>query len=101
MKDYIIAALVATLSLTLGTSAIVLTTPFLPAAAFTDNEPPQQSCFPPGIDQSHTGQNPNCYGGRIPNCVGTTEGNSEGISGCRNRGTCAEPGTPACPVDEE
>jgi hypothetical protein len=61
MKSYIAATVIATIIVALGTSAIVLTTPFLQAAAFTDNEPPEQSCFPPGIDESHTGQNPNCY----------------------------------------
>jgi hypothetical protein len=101
MKNYFAAPLIATIIVTLGTSAIVLTTPLLSVDAFTDNEPPEQSCHPPGQAHSHTSENPNCSGGRLPNCVGATNGNDEGISGCRNRGTCSEPGTPACPFDDD
>jgi hypothetical protein len=82
---------------------IIFSTTIVPAVAFSNNPPPPQSCYPPGIDQSHTSQNPNCYGGKLPNCV--SNGNTEGSAGCRNQGTCSEPdasgrpfySTPSCP----
>jgi hypothetical protein len=60
-------------------TAIPVTTVF----AFSDNTSPSQSCSPPGLEHSSTGQNPNCFGGRIPNCV--SNGNAEGSSGCENQ----------------
>ncbi|HJU77972.1 MAG TPA: hypothetical protein VJ599_00205 [Nitrososphaeraceae archaeon] len=98
-----IAVMTFTIGMTMSTIALVA--PFVPASAFSDNEPPEQSCFPPGVEHSSTSQNPNCYDGRIPNCVADQE---EGTAGCRNQGTCSEPTnsnrneeTPACPEDED
>lgn len=68
-------------------------------------EPPEQSCSPPGQEQSGNSLNPNCVGGApLPNCVSEA---SE--SGCRNVGTCTDFQsqnrpffrTPACPGEED
>lgn len=84
MNTYLTLVGIATMAIAMVISSITLAMPFLPANAFSSNPPPPQSCFPPGIDHSHTGQNPNCYGGRIPSC--NSNGNTEGSSGCRNVG---------------
>ena len=100
------AIAVITLTISMAVSTRALVTPFIPASAFSDKGQPEQSCFPPGTEHSSTGQNPNCYDGRIPNCVSD---NQDGASGCRNQGTCSTPQnsnrpsdqTPACPEDPE
>ena len=73
-------------------------------------EQADNSCFPPGIHQSFTSQNPNCEGGSAPiaNCVAGFIGDG---SGCRNVGTCSPTlgseqhrpfeQTPACPYPNE
>jgi hypothetical protein len=65
------------------------------------------SCFPPGIQQSFTSQNPNCEGGSAPepNCVA-----GQDAAACRNVGTCSTTlgasqhrpfdQTPACPSED-
>lgn len=100
------AIAVMTITIGMAVSTIALVAPFIRASAFSSNEPPEQSCFPPGIDHSSTGQNPNCYDGRIPNCVSD---HLEGASGCRNQGTCSKPQnsnrpsdqTPSCSNEDE
>ena len=71
-------------------------------------EQADNSCFPPGIHQSFTSQNPNCEGGSapVPNCVA-----GQDAGACRNVGTCSTTlgaeqhrpfdQTPACPYPNE
>ena len=84
-------------------SSTFVTNNAITAFAFSTNEPPQQSCSPPGLEHTGTSLNPNCYGTKIPNCVA----NLEGASACRNLATCTEPfngnrpffSTPSCPYN--
>ena len=106
MSRYLVLFVIVTMTISVGMSTIALVMPFIPVSAFSSNEPPEKSCFPPGLEHSSTGQNPNCFGGRIPNCVADQE---EGTSGCRNQGTCSKPinsnrpsdKTPSCPNQDE
>jgi hypothetical protein len=71
-------------------------------------EQADNSCFPPGIHQTFTSQNPNCEGGTTPtpNCV-----SGQNDVNCRSVGTCSTTlgaeqhrpfmQTPACPSPNE